>query len=273
MVDLIDSSEFDKLRETINRKGFLLEDKAFVNFSNYSMISSIERNKVFGMRTEEKDNRVEIDLIAKTSSPEEKLIFIGECKRTVYTWLFPKALDRTGRIQVLDRDTRQRLIGRSTIELQEKPIVFSDVVIGVDGDRKIQMKNGTEVRFSFTDVHESIKQVLHAVSTYINEQEFDDGFLETGLFIPVIITNAKLGVIDYAKESLDEQGNLPSVQSVKEVPYVIYNFPEIVHIRNGAIQVHGDSRDVDFVKSVFIVNVRNIDGFLDDISMAPTRRV
>ncbi len=78
-----DANEEKDFLELLNRKGFALEDKAqSLLYSNLKDVTATLRNKTF---RDANNVRIEIDVIAITKN----FLCICECKRTIYSWLFP----------------------------------------------------------------------------------------------------------------------------------------------------------------------------------------
>ena len=73
-------------------------------------------------------------------------------------------------------------------------------------------------------------------------------------------------IVDYTYDDLEQNGDLKNIQEPKPVPYLAYNFPEIMKW-DGNIQTVGHSgtkntEDSDHLKTVFIVNVEELISFL-----------
>lgn len=239
-------SEKDKqlFLNTLNKKGFLLEDKAWKIFSTkVSNLVSIRRNYVIS----DGENRVEIDVLAKIKDKN----FIVECKHTDYSWIFTKPPDRP--------ETINLIYGHKTEGLIVKPRSTSDFITSTShisilfNEEELVRKRGNLAQTSYRDVDEAVLQVLKETKTYFLERK---GTTKYEFLIPMIVTNNPIYYLKYSEENLNERGDLEDYSSFEEIPAILYNCPQILGIeRNKFSKYFGDG----IIKSVFIVNVEHLE--------------
>jgi hypothetical protein len=254
--DIVAPTEFKSLINLMNRKGFLLEDKAYKLLFSMPGVKEIKRNKVI----DDEKSRIEIDIFCKIN----ELNLIIDCKRTVYTWLFPRAIERHGSVLL-------PLIQDTSYALNQKVIshfsyAYSDIAVEISQEGKLIKSNKTDVSISYKDVHDNVRQSLKETEAIFNQAIKNGG--PTGLFVPIILTNAKLGIIDYSKDGIDESGNLTNFAELRPANFVVYNFPEVIKIENKKIPLNplGPWGGENHLKSVFIVNIQHLKEFIDQIN-------
>src|SRR3972149_11701971 len=95
----------EQLRHKLNSEGFLLEDKTWKILSGITEFETPIQNAAL----ETEDNPLEIDVLTK-DGPNHYLI---ECKKTQYSWFFPKAEGRNARIHTFSKDVDGLSVGQS----------------------------------------------------------------------------------------------------------------------------------------------------------------
>ena len=67
----------------------------------------------------------------------------------------------------------------------------------------------------------------------------------------MIVTNTNMFYLDYDEKDIDNKGDIINFKSLEKIPYIIYNFSEII----------GDpfQKDESQMKSIFIVNINFLD--------------
>lgn len=84
---------------------------------------------------------------------------------------------------------------------------------------------------------------------------------EAYTFMPLIVTNSPLYYLEYEEKHIDEKGDLKNYSSLKEVPYLAFNFSEYLGFNtDNGYQTDEVEKQV---KSVFIVNIKHLKDFLD----------
>lgn len=252
----------DNLRhiiDTLNKRGFILEDKTYkILLENYRNFE-IEKSKPLINFLD--GNKTEIDLFIKTGSQ----ILVVECKRTEYSWFFPKNTGKNDRISfIIDTDKGIRAKSKETNDFN---VVYSDLALKLDENGKVSLKsNKITVETSYKDVNDHINQMMKAIQIYLGGLRTpDDRFLNKSL-IPIIVTNASLFIIEYSYEELDANGDLRTHQKISEVPYLAYNYPQILQWARSQIVGHVGTRNIEdseHLKTVFVVNIEKLKDFID----------
>jgi len=255
MTEVIPTELRNDFLDTLNQKGFLLEQKTSKILSTKILSKSLpglghlKEHEVFNHFGE----RVEIDFLL-TRGPWRFLI---ECKRTDYSWFFPKILDKPRMFYII-RDSSNGM--EIIINPAKVQTTNYNIALKLDSPNKLKKK---KIRFetSYGDIHDNIKQILKEVEAYVCNERFLDNFL-----IPTLVTNAKLYQVDYSEEHLDDNGNLKDYDELPELDYVIYNFPEMIRWDKGRqlLQDKHTSMSQDHNKSVFIVNVNHLESFINN---------
>jgi len=243
--DYINFMEFDKedkkvFLRTLNKKGFILEDKVWKIFHNHLHLTRIERGLIPKMHFGNFNERIEIDLVATIENKQ----FIVECKHTDYAWVFPKSLDRPNTINLINTyGEGASAKSRSTSDFK---VVFSDIAISLEGKKIVKQRGSKLALTSYKDIHEHIRQILKNLEAFISEG------IETKnhIFIPLIVTNAPLYYLDYEEKNLNDNGDLEDYTSIKEVPFILYNFSEMLNLEI--------PEEEPQMKSIFIVNINKL---------------
>ena len=226
----------------LNKKGFLLEDKTW-KLLEESVFYDLTRNRVI----EYNDKRVEIDIILET----KKKIYIIECKRTDYNWFFPKAIERKDTLNLIfDSNEGVKVKTRLTNDFKT---TWFDIAVKFKENGLLDLVSRGEVRTSYEDIHNKIRQVLKETEAYIFDKRFIDKII-----IPIIVTNTNLFQVDYSKANLNSRGDLVTLPSIRTITSIVYNFPEIMRWDKGKQVIKNLNTYQDHVKSIFIVNVNHL---------------
>lgn len=252
--ELIKAEDKEVFLKTLNKKGFLLEDKTWKILNGMSH-KGIVRNKVL----EHKGERVEIDFIFNT----EKHIFLGECKNTDYTWIFAKATERSNTFNLIYDSNRGMKVKTNCTSAAKCAWTDMGVMLNKDGNLQKE-KNGFAVtaKENRNDIHKFIRQTLKETEAYLSQNRC----LEK-IVMPTIVTNAKLYFLDYSKGDIDSNGNLTNYNEIKEVKGLVYNFPEVMRWDKGQQIIKSEDKGfgIHHVKSVFIININHLQDFINDI--------
>lgn len=246
--DIIHPEDKEIFLKTLNHKGFLLEDKTWKILEGKDNLSSLSRNKVIEYFNE----RIEIDFIFV--SGDHHLVI--ECKRTDYSWIFPKARERPNTLNLIFDSTDG--MGIKTRTTSDFKTAWWDIAVMFKDDNRLCTRNDLG-KTSYKDVHDHIKQVLKETEAYLSTDRF---FNKT--IMPTIVTNAKLYFLEYSKGDIDSNGNLIDFTNMEEIEGIVYNFPEVMRWdkKRQVISNVGNSISQDHVKSVFIVNINHLDSFI-----------
>ncbi|MBS3116828.1 hypothetical protein J4421_04500 [Candidatus Woesearchaeota archaeon] len=248
-----------KIIDTLNKRGFILEDKTYKILSESCIINEIEKSKPLINPVD--GSGTEIDLFIKT----ENKILVVECKRTDYSWFFPKNTGKMDRINfIIDTNNGIRTNSRETNDFK---VVYSDLALKLDETGKVSLKSDKiTVETSYKDVNDHIYQIIRGIQIYLRGLKTpDDRFLNKSL-IPIIVTNASLFIIEYSYEELDANGDMKNHQKINEVPYLAYNYPQILGWDRSQIVGHVGTRNIEdseHLKTVFVVNIERLKDFIN----------
>jgi len=246
---LADEREKNLFLKTLNKKGFILEERTQAVFSKLFGAHQVKSNIVY-----DHFGRVEIDALVELNDRN----FIGECKKTDYTWIFPKEVKSDNRITLIHYTKDGiRFSQRSTADFE---CVKSDIAVVFEYD-KLKMTNSTDVQSSTKDIHDAIRQVLNETEAVIRFTNF-----KGKIFFPIIVTNADLYIFDYNPKGIDRKGNIMKCLPLRPVNMIAYNFPQEMYwkfysatsgetrmpIRN----IRGEIGDN--MKTIFITNIEHL---------------
>jgi len=235
---------------TLNKKGFLLESKV-----GKILLNIVGENG--GLLTNyviDKEERREIDFVLEQTDH----ILIIECKKTDYSWIFPKDLEKGNTINLIYGDNRGiKVKSRQTSDFE---VAWSDLSILFDENGRLVRSNDKTVRTSNSEIHSHVRQALKELEAYISHKAI------TGkIIIPLIVTNAKLFQLKYSLDNIDSRGNLKKYESFKEIPGLLYNFPEVIKYKHKMSTVRDDEVFSDHVKSIFILNMDHLKEMIPSI--------
>ena len=254
--------ERDNLLYVLNRRGAILEEKVFAILKNCATEagggSSLPvLRKIINYNGEP----VEVDVVLDNG---EK-IFIFEAKKTEYSWVFLKDRNKPNHLYLIyGSEKGLRVKSRSTPDFVS---VHSDLAVMIDKDGKLVKNTKKEFRTAYKDVQGAILQVLKETEAVISETD-KDKFINR-IFVPVIVTNANLILVEYDGEKIDDKGDLTKVKTLKNVGWLVYNIPRFIKWDDGKQKSflvgnvpHTDTKEM---KSVFIVNIRSLKEVLPHI--------
>lgn len=255
-------SDEDKalLINTINKKGFFLEEKAYEILHQRNGLFHLNKNVIPRKHGWLKDNRVEIDLVFDQGDKD----LIIECKKTDYTWIFPKSLvgsDSVNFIYEIDNGMDVRCfeineLKSCSLDVEKWKICYSEpmsVLFKLNWALEKQNKKFAKTQNRNEDpIQRAVLQVLHQTKEYRMNQTKQKNY---SFFIPIILTNATLLFMDYNKKQIDSNSNLVDYNSLNEAEVVVYNYSEMLDWPN--------ARNERTIKSVFIVNINYFNKFLD----------
>lgn len=247
--------------KTLNKKGFLLEDKTWKMINDFMGIDGIRKNEIF----DHYDGRpVEIDLIFKKGNK----IFIIECKRTEYSWFFPKAKELKNSINLIfSTENGFEKKRRNIRNIDDLPSVWNNAAILLGDGNSIVRNTGNKnlAQTSYKDVRDNVKQVLRETEGFISNEDIE----ENKIIIPVIVTNTDLYLMNYSKSNLNSRGDISSIEDsdLKEIYQACYNIPETMYYKSNSEidKIDDKTRSSDEVKSVFITNVNNLKKLIDTL--------
>lgn len=234
---------------TLNKKGFFLEDKAWKLLHDEFRLSPPKRNKVLNWN----DERVEIDLILKQGNK----VIIMDCKRTDYTWIFPRAIERNKTLNIIYNpcDFLEGNVYKITTRTSpDFEIAWCHICIEFNERGRLRSDRSTPplAKTSYKDVEDAATQILKNTEAYLNLISRE----ERCIVYPVIVTNSNLCLLDYSKSRQNENGDLVDYQDFRKIDCVVYNWPEIMKFKDKVISNVTDAPNQD--KSIFIVNIETL---------------
>jgi len=249
----VNLSEKDKtlLINTINKKGFFLEEKAYGILEQRHGLFTLRKNFIPRNYNKHFNERAEIDLVF---AQDHKNLVI-ECKKTDYSWVFPKSLVGSNNINfMVEYEDGMHVMSFDTKEWR---VCYSEpmaLMIDDNGKPLPDNKEGfvkTQPRQE-DPIQRAVLQVLHQTKAWRWEPE---SVKSISFFVPVILTNAPLFYLDYGAEQIDKNSNLKTLNSLKKVKGIIYNYSEFLDWPS--------AKDEREIKSVFIINIHHFSEFLD----------
>ena len=247
-----DKNEFIK---TINEKGFMLEERTWkILQSEINRVRHIKKGVVIDYN----NNRIEIDALLQTTTGR---CFILECKRTKFSWIFPKLSTQDNTVNEIYFDKTKGLQVRSNITSRFTS-VFSDISIMLNDDETLERNQQQRAKTSYKDIHEHLRQVLKNTEAHLSTFRNDDKITNINFigvsFFPVIVTNSPLYILKYNSDNINTNGDLTDYESVESVPYLIYNFSEVMRWDNSSQIIENVHHRNYNLKSVFIVNINHL---------------
>lgn len=244
--------------KTLNKRGFLLEYKVcdrlldmhkdtekFVG--GYNNLTSIDKNKKLDYQGEP----CEIDVLFS----KKPYFGIVECKKTDFDWIFAREKNEKKYIHLL-KDTDKGFCLDSA-EIHSFPIVRSDIAMMFDPERNLELSNKCVVKTSYKEINEYIHQVLRQTKIFMIHDRHINQYI-----IPIIVTNAKIWVIEFDEKNIDANGDLKNYDVKKLENGLVYNIPEIFNITTVQID---KSLFLEPRKSVFITTVDNLKDFINTL--------
>ncbi|MBI2547614.1 MAG: hypothetical protein HYW23_04185 [Candidatus Aenigmarchaeota archaeon] len=257
MSELIKADQKQLLIATLNKRGFILEKKAWQILFNFRMERSgiqdallgIERNVLRG-RQIEPDETSETDLVFHGAY----YVAIIECKRTDYTWIFTKSNNST--VNIISHGYGG--VKRRPKNLPEFTVVDSNIAVMVEGDGTLRTTNKSSdyAQTSYKEIDDYAYQLLRNLDSRlgITAGHFPEEFNGKS-FPPILLTNAKLGVLEFGDSQINDKGDLTDYNNLSEFPFFAYN--------KQAIMAFDQNNETDFTKTIFIVNIEHLNEFLE----------
>ena len=249
MTEIIHGEDKEVFIKTLNQRGFVLEDRAWKIISKMLPARYCARNKVVDYSGE----RIEIDFVFLAGNKH----CVVDCKRTAYTWIFAKAGERPDTISLI-YDLPNKGVFVRTRATSDFKTAWSDIAMMIKSDGRLEVRSN-EVRTSYRDIHENVRQVLKETEAFLSIDKFSNTMI-----VPTIITNAKLYSLEYKEDNIDENGDIKDFENLQQVGFIAYNFPEIMRWDNKQKLVvnAGNAVSPDHTKTVFIVNINHFESFV-----------
>ncbi len=247
-------SEEDKsmLINTINKKGFFLEEKAYRILEQRSGMFQLRKNFIPEGYNERFDDRVEIDLAFEQGDKD----LIIECKKTDFAWIFPKSLVGSNNVNYI-YEIGNKISIRSFEEDRWKACYSEPMAMMINPDGTLIPENkGKEFVKTSTRQEDPIHRAVQRVLVQTKAWRWNKTILKPySFYVPIVLTNARIFFLDYESSQIDKNSNLINYNSLEEVNALIYNYPEFLGLPN--------ANDERTIKSVFIVNINHFTEFLD----------
>lgn len=254
---ILSNGDKTMLINTLNKKGFFLEEMAYGILEQRQGISILRKNFIPKNYNKFFKERIEIDLAF--AQGHKNLVI--ECKKTDFAWIFPKSLVGYNNLNcIVEYEDGMRII---PFERKEWKVCYSEpMAIMIDEDGKTLIAQDKEKKYVKTQprqedpIQRAVLQVLHQTKAWRWEPE---SLKAISFFIPVILTNAPLFFLDYDAKNIDKNSNLKNYNSLKKVKGIIYNYSEFLDWPN--------AKDEAEIKSIFIINIHHFTEFLDWIML------
>ena len=266
------------LANALTEQGGILEHQAYRILQYKYPETDLKRNWVISCNGE----RHEIDLLFNSGS----IRFVMECKHSSrYGWFFHKER-RTGRQfhLIWDSSREPKLLETRSISLDSCKKSYNwdlDIADGVgefaldqDGSLlKLEPKKGSNqkrlVPSSRDDyMRNKVRQVLYNLQYHIYEEQgyhsnVPNQSATAGYrFIPLIVTNAPMYLIEYDEEKIDKNGILSELSDVPKINWIGLNFSEVLHW-NSDLRQRIEGEDKTHQKTVFCVHISKLVEFIE----------
>ena len=266
----LDNSNISNFLNHLNKKGFILEDKTYkllkAHFPSYEIIRNLAIEGTTPQTGTNNIQHAEIDLFVRT--PNNDLVI--ECKRTSFTWFFPKNKDRKNIIYFV-YDTNKGLTKKGLIS-DDAITTYSDLALEISADGKVTPNT------NYKDVRDNTNQVLRTMQIYLSKITPLKRFISKAL-IPVIVTNTPLYLVTYKTEQLTSNGDLNAPVDITQIPFLAYNVSRLMRWDVDCSQTikhigYKEASDPDDFQTVFICNVETLNkfiAFIEDSSLVAMR--
>ncbi len=246
MSDILNTTGKNEFLETVNRAGYILEERAYKVLKDLGVTT----NQTY--RTDK--GRVEIDLILGNNN----VIFVIECKKTYYDWVFTHGLknDTNFFLTMIDEGKPSMTIDKSSNYSGDYKISKHQISVKISDDKTLEKSNNNkDVRTSDT-FNKNIYQLLENFDVFLEQTPLRG----RRYIIPVIVTNARLFYMQYGEESINDFGDLSNFK-LEPQDKIVFNFPYIAKWQDNEL-----ARDRNFgcisEKSIFIVNIKSLREFI-----------
>ena len=241
----------EMFKNTINKKGFFLEEKAFGILNQRKGFFLLRKNFIPGKYNKQFKDEIEIDLVFQQN--DKNLII--ECKKTDFTWVFSKSLVGTNNVNYIYEIDNKMFVRSFKEKLQacySEPMAMmikDNLNLIPENDKKEFVKTQSRQE---DPIQRAVNRVLDQTKAWRWDLPFNKDY---SFFIPIILTNASLLFLDYEEIQINEDSNLIDYKSLKKIGFLIYNYPKILDWPNA-------KNEMEF-KSVFVVNIHYFTEFLD----------
>ncbi len=270
----------------VNFQGFILEEVVCEAVSNINRKVEIHQGEVFDSSQRRGGGRVEIDLWIKIGN----FVFDFESKRSDFDWVFLRNSEDKNNVHIISGPNKNAgvmnhvfkkidCVTKQVIEVSENAKTFE---LFKGKNDKNQPASVLPLRSKREDyVHNAIRQALFNTEVLIHDHAKDDSWSGAPhrIFIPVIVTNARLLSASYSITDINNKARLTKFENIKQVPFAAINHAEILfqgpHFESQILHMGGQKNQLLDIpddrfkgthnKTVFIVNKSYTSNFIDVI--------
>jgi len=269
----------------LNKEGFLLELKTQFVLDNFNY-----RNRVWNKTFYWNERNYEVDAIERIGNYN----LIIECKKTSYSWVFSKSVEsinitnilsfRKEKLYFVDDPVRVGSVPDDkdafgddyktyvfTTSLDKMKLVDKILAVEFEVEYNPHYKNShnsfLDIQNSRTDINDAINQVLINVEGVCNFFNYfnEDVNLDNSLIVPLIITNAKLLILNFSEKNINKNIDLEEKDIVyEEVGYLGVNSNKVIHLPMFYPLSPKDKYQNNDLKTVFIVNIAYLKDFIEN---------
>lgn len=286
--------EKEKLINLINFHGFVLEDRVKEAISSVYRGVTVKSGAVYIRPGEKEVERVEIDAWLRNAHH----YFIFEVKSSIYDWIFLRGPNTSQHFHLM-LDDQQGFCTRANPPNRQHPFNMNVTEVGFE-ILSNRLQGGTSLEIAGTSnktlkalnlperpsnreiIRPATKQLFKNLETLVYHEMFEVSQSNPRttfgcMFLPFLVTNAPLYVASYYHENVNENGVLVSLESLEEVPWLAYNYQEILHWDHGLRQqvkhigwykddcMNRINYKGSHLKSIFVVQYQHLGRFLREM--------
>ena len=280
-----DPNECAAFLDLLNIDGFILEEAVREAILQSSLGATVRAGEVFEGAPHREKDRVEIDLCVKINN----FVFVIESKRSDFDWVFSKNINAPNDIHLIAGPNKEQLF----VTNRTLPVVecVSKQIIEVLGDssKPILCRQQKNQKLPIRSAREeyargAARQALFNMETLIASHLSDPTWTGQAarLFIPIVVTNARLLSASYDSPDIDREAQLTKV-NFQPIQAAAFNHAEILrwgasydkelaHVGrpHDGTSFCGDNRyKGSHNKTVFIVTKDHLVAFINTLMKAP----
>ena len=242
--EILNSNGKEGLIATLNKTGYMLEEKAYKLLKDFGAVQNIVFNNP-------DDDRIEIDLIHS----KDGVFFIIECKRTEYDWIFTHGLDNKKNVEMIKIENGKLSMFRYISG--DYKITKHQIGLKVKDDGSIEKTNNKDVMQSKENFNNGVYQLLNNIDVFLEKSNV----VNKKYIIPIIVTNAGLFFVEYKENQINNKGNLEDCKFFSEQS-LIFNFPFIMKWQKNGLNEISGGIGFPSIKSIFVVNISALKDFI-----------
>lgn len=252
----------NNLLTTMNKQGHLLELQAKNIVSSKLNPSKVHLTSfAIPLVFDDKNGvRVEID----GSFITDNIHALYECKKNDSVWFFFKEKRRDSALNFLTW-YREYVIRTATITKQSD-ISISSSYYEFAASKK-NLKDGGTTENPNQTIHKAVYQLIKNLQEHLISDNNKPG---SRVFLPILITNANLFLVDVDEERINKEGDLDTIENdeIHKVNYLAYNFPKTLYCFKDGKETIIDSPAQGTTSrylSIFVVNIDYLAKFIEEI--------